>query len=287
MAVNKVADMQSEKVRSKRNGMGRIEETFKKLKSNNEKALITYIMAGDPDLDTTESLVEAIAMAGADILELGVPFSDPVADGPAIQLASDRALKSKTSLKKVMSLVKRARKDVSIPIIVMTYYNIILQYGLAGFPADAVSAGIDGAIIPDLPPEEAEEFISYARAAGLDTVFLLAPTSTEERIKKVTSASSGFVYYVSMTGITGAKLANINEIKDKVSEIKKHTDLPVAVGFGISRPEEARKISSWADGVIVGSALVRLIEDNRGKKRLLTRISGFVRSLKKGINGLV
>src|SRR4030067_2549061 len=267
--------------------MGRIEETFARLKSKNEKALITYIMAGDPDLDTTGSLIEAIERAGADILELGVPFSDPVADGPTIQRASDRALKSKTTLKKVMSLVKKIRKKVAVPIIVMTYYNIIFQYGLERFPGEAVSAGIDGAIIPDLPPEEAEEFISYARAAGLDTVFLLAPTSTEERIKKVTSVSSGFVYYVSMTGITGARLANFNEIRDKVSEIQKHTDLPVAVGFGISRPEEARKISRWADGVIVGSALVKLVEDNIGKKQLLTRVGEFLNSLKKGINGLV
>ena len=267
--------------------MGRIEETFARLKSTNEKALITYIMAGDPDIDTTESLIEAIERAGADILELGVPFSDPVADGPTIQRASDRALKSKTSLKKVMSLVKKIRKKVTVPIIVMTYYNIILQYGIEKFPAEAVSAGIDGVIIPDLPPEEAEEFISYARAACLDTVFLLAPTSTEERIKKVTSVSSGFVYYVSMTGITGARLSNLNEVKVKVSEIQKHTDLPVAVGFGISSPEEARKISRWADGVIVGSALVRLIEDNIGKKQMLTRVGGFVTSLKKGINGLV
>ena len=267
--------------------MGRIEETFTKLRSNNEKALITYIMAGDPDIDTTESLISAIERAGADIIELGVPFSDPIADGPTIQRASDRALKSRTTLKKVMSLVKKIRKKAAVPIIVMTYYNIILQYGLKRFTDDAVRSGIDCAIIPDLPPEEAEEFIRYARAAGLDTVFLLAPTSTEERIKKVTSVSSGFVYYVSMTGITGARLSNLNEVKDKVSEIQKHTNLPVAVGFGISRPEEARKISRWADGVIVGSALVRLIEDNIGKKQMLTRVGGFVTSLKKGINGLV
>ena len=267
--------------------MGRIEDTFLRLKSNNEKALITYIMAGDPNLDTTESLIYAIERAGADIIELGVPFSDPIADGPAIQLASDRALKSRTTLKKVMSLVKKVRKKAAVPIIVMTYYNIILQYGLKRFTDDAVRAGIDGAIIPDLPPEEASEFVGYARDASLATVFLLAPTSTEERIKKVTDTASGFVYYVSMTGITGARLANLQEIKGRIPQIQKYTDLPVAVGFGISGPDEARKISRWADGVIVGSALVRLIEDNRGKKQLLTRVTGFVNSLKKGINGLV
>ncbi len=260
--------------------MGRIEEAFLKLKSENKKALITYIMAGDPDLDTTGSLIEAIGKAGADIIELGVPFSDPVADGPVIQRASERALKSKTNLKKVMLLVKKARRRVAVPVVVMTYYNIILQYGLKRFTADAVKCGIDGAIIPDLPPEESSEFVGHARDASIATVFLLAPTSTEERIKKISDSASGFVYYVSMTGITGSKLSNFNEIREKIQVIRRHTDLPVAVGFGVSTPEEAGRVSRWADGVIVGSALVRLIEDNRGKKQLLSKVGKFVSSLK-------
>ncbi|MCC7201963.1 MAG: tryptophan synthase subunit alpha [Nitrospirae bacterium] len=260
--------------------MGRIEETFQRLKSDNDKALITYIMAGDPDLDTTGFLIETIVKAGSDIIELGVPFSDPVADGPTIQAASARALKSGTTLKGVLSLVKKVRKKVDVPIIIMTYYNIIFQYGLKKFTVDAVRSGVDGAIIPDLPPEESSEFVGHAREAGLATVFLLAPTSTEERIKKVTGSASGFVYYVSMTGITGGRLANMQEIKEKIPQIQMHTDLPVAVGFGISGPEAARKISRWADGVIVGSAVVRIVGDNRGRKQLLSKVGKFVGSLK-------
>lgn len=264
--------------------MGRIEATFERLRAQKKKALILYIMAGDPDLGTTESLISEIEQAGGDILELGVPFSDPIADGPTIQKASERALKSKTTLKKVMTLVKRVRKKgVSIPIILMTYYNIIFQYGINRFPQDAVSSGIDGIIIPDLPPEEASEFIKETRSPGLDAVFLLAPTSTEERIKLVTSTTAGFIYYVSMTGITGAKLRNAAEVKGKISKIREHTDLPIAVGFGISKEDEAKKISRWADGVIIGSALVKLIEANRGKRLLLPRVSRFVREMKGAI----
>ena len=263
--------------------MGRIEQIFIKLKEKGEKALIPYIMAGDPDLRTTESLILTIERAGADILELGVPFSDPIADGPTIQRASERSLKSGTTLKKVMAFVKKLRKKASIPIIIMTYYNIILQYGIARFPSDAAASGIDGIIIPDLPPEEALEFTKYSRKAGLDTIFLLAPTSTEERIKRVASASTGFIYYVSMTGITGARLSNLLEIKGKIPEIRQCTDLPVAVGFGITNEGEARKIAQWADGVIVGSALVRLIEENSRNRRLQSNVDGFIRSLKRAL----
>lgn len=265
--------------------MNRIEATFENLRTQKKKALVPYIMAGDPDLETTENLIFEIEHAGGDILELGVPFSDPIADGPTIQRASERALKSKTTLKKVMTLVKRIRKKgASIPIILMTYYNIIFQYGINRFPQDAVSSGIDGIIIPDLPPEEASEFIKEARSSGLDAIFLLAPTSTEDRIKLVTSTSAGFIYYVSMTGITGAKLRNVAEVKGKISKIKEHTDLPIAVGFGISMGDEAKKISRWADGVIIGSALVKLIEANEGKRLLLSRVSRFVRTMKEAIS---
>ncbi len=264
--------------------MGRIQTTFEKLRAQKKKALISYIMAGDPDLPTTEALISTIEQAGGDILELGVPFSDPLADGPAIQRASERALKSGTTLRKVMALVKRLRKeDSSIPIIVMTYYNIIFQYGLDRFSKDAISSGIDGVIIPDLPPEEASEFISQSRTSGLDTIFLLAPTSTEDRIKTIVSSATGFIYYVSMTGITGARLNNVLEIKGKVSEIRGYTDLPIAVGFGISREDEANKIAKWADGVIIGSTLVKLIEANRGKRLLLPRVTKFIRSMKEAV----
>lgn len=261
--------------------MGRIETTFNKLRSEGKKALITYIMAGDPDLHITESLITEIEHSGGDILELGVPFSDPIADGPTIQRASERALKSRTTLKGVMALVKRLRKKgASIPIIIMTYYNIVFQYGIDRFPQDALSSGIDGVIIPDLPPEEASELIKKSRYSGLDTIFLLAPTSTEDRIKRIASASTGFIYYVSMTGITGARLHNISEVKGMIPEIRRYADLPIAVGFGISGEDEAKKIARWADGVIVGSALVKLIEANTGKRLLLPRVAKFIGSMK-------
>ena len=264
--------------------MSRITTTFKKLRAEKKKALITYIMAGDPNIDTTETLITTIEKAGGDILELGVPFSDPMADGPTIQMASERSLKSGTTLKKVMALVKRGRKKgVSIPVIIMTYYNIIFQYGIDKFPQDAVSSGIDGVIIPDLPPEEASEFIKESKDAGLDIIFLLAPTSTEDRIKMITSVGAGFIYYVSMTGITGARLNNITDIKGKISEIRRHTGLPIAVGFGISTDEEAKRIAKWADGVIIGSALVKIIETNSGKQRLLPTVTKFIRSIKEAM----
>ncbi len=264
--------------------MSRIRMTFEKLRAEKKKALISYIMAGDPDLDTTEALISTIEHSGGDILELGVPFSDPLADGPTIQRASERALRSGTTLKKVMALVKRLRKEgISIPIIVMTYYNIVFQYGLDRFSKDAVSSGMDGVIIPDLPPEEASEFILQSRSSGLDTIFLSAPTSTEDRIKVITSSATGFIYYVSMTGITGAKIKNVLAIRGKISEIRRHTDLPIAVGFGISREDEAKKIARWAEGVIIGSALVKIIEANKGKRRLLPRVAGFVKSMKEAV----
>lgn len=265
--------------------MGRIEAAFEKLKAQKKKALIPYIMAGDPDLETTRLLIQEIERSGADMLEVGVPFSDPIADGPAIQRASERAIRSGTTLKKVLALVKGLRKSgLSVPIIIMTYYNIIFQYGITRFPSDAVSSGIDGVIIPDLPPEEASEFLAHSRAPGLDTIFLLAPTSTQDRIKRVVASSTGFIYYVSMTGITGAKLNNVSEVKSRIPEIRQHTNAPIAVGFGISNEAEAKKLSGWADGVIVGSALVKLIESNSGKRILFSRVGKFIKGMKGAIS---
>ena len=263
--------------------MSRIERTFNQLKEKNKKALVIYITAGDPDIETTKSLVIEIAKQGPDIIELGVPFSDPVADGPTIQKASLRALKSGTTLKKVIKLVKDIRQTTQIPIILMGYYNPIYKYGRSDFISHSLDAGIDGIIIPDLPPDEDNKFVEEAEAKGLDTIFLLAPTSPEERIKLVAEKSKGFIYYVSLTGVTGARDKLAKSIKKNVNKIKSFTNLPVAVGFGISNPEQAKEISSYADGVVIGSAVIKIIEANMGSPGLISKISQFVKGLKEAM----
>lgn len=256
--------------------MNRIDQAFKELKRKNKKALIPYIMAGDPDLDSTKDLVAELESTGADIIELGVPFSDPLADGPTIQRASERSLQHGTTLRKVLALVKEIRKHSQIPLILMTYYNPVFKFGIQRFVKEAVSAGVDGTIIPDLIPDEADDFISTAKQHGLDTIFLLAPTSTQERIRKVSKASNGFIYYVSITGITGSKLAMGTAMKNTLNSIKTLSKKPVAVGFGISNPEEASAAARLADGIIIGSAIVKLIAEGKG-------INKFVRSIRKAI----
>lgn len=256
--------------------MGRIAEVFKELKKANKKALIPYIMAGDPSLDRTQKLVKELEASGADMIELGVPFTDPLADGPTIQRASERALKQGVTLKKVLRLLRQIRQGSSIPLILMTYYNPVFRYGIEPFVRDAVKAGIDGVIVPDLIPDEAEDFIKIAKTYHLDTIFLLAPTSTQDRIRKVIKVSSGFIYYVSITGITGARLAINRSMKDTLELIKAATDKPIAVGFGVSNPAEAHKVASLADGVIIGSAIVRLISEGKD-------IKAFVKSLRRAI----
>lgn len=214
-------------------------------------------MAGDPDLKKTESLIYLLEECGADIIELGVPFSDPLADGPTIQRAAERALRGGTTLTKVISLVASVRKKTGIPIVLMTYYNPVFKYGEKKFVADAVKAGVDGAVIPDLPPDEAEGFIRETRAQGFATIFLLAPTSTKKRIRLVARKSSGYIYYVSMTGITGARLKLDSTIEQMIRKIRTVSKKPVCVGFGVSNPREARAVAGLGDGVIIGSAIVR------------------------------
>lgn len=237
--------------------MSVIGETFAKLRAQGRKAFIPYIMAGDPDLSATRERVLLLEKCGADIIELGVPFSDPVADGPTIQRAAERALRSGTTLRSVLALVRDLRQQTRVPLVLMTYYNIIFRYNEVRFASDAVNAGVDGAIIPDLPPEEAETFMTAAGRAGLGTIFLVAPTSTKERIDRIVAASTAFVYYVSMTGITGATLALESQFRERVGVVKEVSDKPVAVGFGISSAQDARAMAQVADGVIVGSALVK------------------------------
>ncbi len=247
--------------------MNRIDKTFKRLKDTGKKAFIPYIMAGDPDIDKTMERVLMLEECGADIIELGVPFSDPVADGPTIQRAAERALKAGVSLKKMLTFMTELRKRSQVPIIFMTYYNPIYKYGEEAFVDDAAKAGVDGFIIPDLPPEEAGSLIKSCRAQGLDTIFLVAPTSTEERMKSIVSASRGFIYYVSMTGITGTKLSLEDHFSNHVGRLKEMTGKPVAVGFGISTPDDARRMAAVADGVIVGSVIVKKFHEDPGNAR--------------------
>ncbi len=252
--------------------MNRIEHTFADLKKEGRKALIPYIMAGDPSLEATKEYIHILETSGADIIELGVPFSDPLADGPAIQQAAERSLLNGTTLRKVLALVKDIRKISDIPLILMTYFNPVFKYEIGSFVRDAVKSGVDGIIIPDLIPDEAGDLIDQARRNGLSTIFLLAPTSTEDRIEKVSRASSGFIYYVSITGITGSKLTAGKTMKKTLTVIKNNTHKPVAIGFGISNPDEAKAVAKLADGVIIGSAIVKLIAQRKSIKKFVENI---------------
>lgn len=262
----------------------RLDRTFAQLRQRGEKALIAYLMAGDPSLQETEQLVVALEQAGADIIELGVPFSDPIADGPVIQLAAERALRSGTSLRTILSMVAGLRARTKIPLVLMAYYNSIHAFGHERFCREAAQAGVDGLIMPDMPPDEAGPIIGPAAAAGLPLIFLLAPTSTAERRTFVARQSQGFVYYVSLTGITGAKLVNLADVGKNVEKIRKVTSVPVAVGFGVATPEDAAKVAAIADGVIVGSAIVKQIAAYREKPEMVKQVAEFVRSLKTAMS---
>jgi tryptophan synthase alpha chain len=224
-------------------------------------------MSGDPSLKETKEIVLLFEECGADIVELGVPFSDPLADGPTIQRASERALQKGTTLRKVISLVSDLREVTQIPLVLMTYFNPVFRYGAENFINDAKDAGVDGVIIPDLPPDEAGDFIRISRTHRLDTIFLLAPTSTENRIKKVIKSSYGFIYYVAITGITGADLLLDGTMEILIAHIRKYTAHPIAVGFGVSTPDDAANIAKLSDGVIVGSAIIKRLQQSPGTLR--------------------
>jgi tryptophan synthase alpha chain len=258
----------------------RLESTFETLRKKKQKALIAYLMAGDPGLAATEQLVVALEEAGADIIELGVPFSDPIADGPVIQQAAERALRSGTSLRKILDSVKSLRQRTEIPIVLMLYYNSIHAMGCEEFCKAASTAGVDGLIVPDMPPDEAGPLKKPADAAGLPLIFLLAPTSTTDRRKLVAKESHGFVYYVSLTGITGSKLSNVGDIQENVKKLRKVSGSPIAVGFGVATPEDAAQVSKMADGVIVGSAIVKCIASHQQDPAMISHVAEFVRSLK-------
>jgi tryptophan synthase alpha chain len=258
----------------------RLDRTFAELRGRKSKALIAYIMAGDPTLHDTERLVLELEQAGADVIELGVPFSDPIADGPVIQQAAERALRSGASLRKILPMVKTLRSKTQIPLVLMAYYNTIHAFGAERFCQEAVAVGVDGLIVPDMPPDEAGPLEEPAAATGLQLIFLVAPTSTTERRSYVVRRSHGFVYYVSLTGITGAKLSNLADVRANVEKIRKISAIPVAVGFGVATPEDAAKVAAIADGVIVGSAIVKQIGVHQQNSGMVAQVGSFAKSLK-------
>ncbi len=265
--------------------MSRISECLELLNSKSQKALVAFITAGDPDLESTGKIFSVLEESGADIIELGVPFSDPLADGPVIQAASQRSLKSGASLKKIIARVAEIRKGSHLPIVLMTSYNPVFVYGDKKFVDDALAAGVDGVIIPDLPPEEAGEFLADADEKGLDMIFLLAPPSSPERVKMIAGMSRGFIYYVSLTGVTGMRNSLPEGLEEKVTAIKNVTSLPVMIGFGISGPENASQAASISDGVIVGSAIVKLIADCKDPVERDKKLAEFVSGIKQALTG--
>jgi tryptophan synthase alpha chain len=254
----------------------RIHSLFERLKGERRAALIAYLTAGDPSPERTPGIVAALERGGVDLIELGVPFSEPIADGPVIQRGAERALRAGTNVRKVLEIARKIREHSEIPILLFTYLNPVLRYGLEKLAVDAKAAGIDGCLLTDLSVEEAESYMGAMRSAGLDTVFLAAPTSTDARLKLVAKYSTGFVYLVSRTGVTGARSALSDALAPLIERTRAVTPLPLAAGFGISTPEQAGVVAKMADGVVVGSAIVRLIEKNASH----TELEAFARSLR-------
>jgi len=269
----------------------RIDTRFAELKKQGRSAFVTYVMAGDPDLMTSLEIVKALPKAGSDVIELGIPFTDPMADGPSIQAAGLRALKNGTTLKKTLELVRGFRKDDNVtPLVLMGYYNPIYIYGVDKFLADAKTSGVDGLIIVDLPPEEDEELCIPALKAGLNFIRLATPTTDDKRLPAVLSNTSGFVYYVSIAGITGAAAADATAVGEAVARIKRHTKLPICVGFGIRTPEAARAIAEKADGSVVGTALVDALKNSldaegRATAKTVNAVAELTAALAKGVRG--
>jgi tryptophan synthase alpha chain len=260
--------------------MTRIEQKFAQLKSDGRKAFIPYITAGDPSLDVTLELILALEKSSADVIELGVPFSDPIADGPVIQRATERALHSGVTLQKVLGLGSKVRRQSEIPLVLFSYFNPLLNYGLEKLAHDAIESGFDGVLVTDLTVEESDTFVRTMRNAGLNTIFLVAPTSSPERMKKIAETSNGFLYAVSRTGVTGEHQDLASELKPFLNTLRAHTTTPVAVGFGISRPEHVYAVWQEADAAIVGSSIVKEIEQHIGKADLVERVSAFACWLK-------
>jgi tryptophan synthase alpha chain len=263
----------------------RIAARFRDLRSKNAKGLIVYLTAGDPNLDATGEVLPALERAGVDVIELGVPFSDPLADGPVIQRASERALRAGTTLRKILERFPIWRQAVRVPIILFSYYNPILQYGLENFAAVGSNAGLDGALVVDLSPEEAENYVAVMRARNLDTVFLASPTSTDARLERASQLSSGFLYLISRTGVTGERTDITGSVGPLVERARRLTSLPLAVGFGISTAAQVREVQLNADAAVVGSAVVHAIEEHFSREGPAA-IERFVRGLTAGAGGV-
>ncbi|TRZ96434.1 tryptophan synthase subunit alpha [bacterium] len=259
--------------------MNRIEKKFRDLKKENRKAFIVFITAGYPDLEVTRKLILEFSKEGVDIIELGIPFSDPLADGPIIQEASQVALKNNVHLRDILSLVKKIRRQVDTPIVFMTYYNPLFCFGEERFVRAAKDCGVDGVIIPDLPPEEGRSFLDLASKSCIDTILFISPTTTQARMKFISYLSRGFIYYVSLTGVTGPRQRLPMDLKYNISIVKKLTNKPICVGFGVSSRKQVEQIYRIADGVIIGSAIVKKIRDNIGKSDLIEKTVNFVKSL--------
>jgi len=260
--------------------MSRLAETFVGLRRDGRTGLITYTTAGDPDLARSAEILKALDRAGADVLEVGVPFSDPLADGPVIQRATERALAAGATLRGVLDVVKSVRNDVTAPIVIFSYANPLLRMGLTDFADRASEAGVDGVLALDLPIEEADEFRRALAAKGLDTIFLLSPTTTDARIKKAAELGRGFLYGISRLGVTGARDRVASGAEAMVKRIRQHTTMPIALGFGISRPEHVAEVGLYADAAVVGSALVSLIAEASGSPQLLEQVECYIRDLK-------
>jgi tryptophan synthase alpha chain len=262
--------------------VSRLAETFARLRAGARRGFIPFVTAGDPDLETTRALVLELARAGADVIELGVPFSDPVADGPVIQRASERALRGGVGLSDVLAVVADARREASAPVVLFSYFNPLLQFGLEKLCDEAARAGVDGLLVTDLVPEEAADFAAALRARSLDMIFLAAPTTTDARLRMIAERASGFVYAVSRAGVTGARAEVSAEAERLVARLRAVTPLPVAVGFGISTRGQVSEVWRYADAAVVGSAIVREIERLRGRPDLVPRVGHFARALLPG-----
>jgi tryptophan synthase alpha chain len=266
--------------------MNRIVEKFAQLKKAGKKGFIVYIGAGDPNLDATRELALAFDQAGVDVLELGVPFSDPLADGLVNQLAAQRGLESKTTPPKLLETIVAIRKHSAIPIVLYIYFNLIHKVGMEKFIADCARAGVDGLLVLDLPPEESENYEMLMKKAGLCHIYLVAPTTPEDRMELIVKRGSGFIYYISREGVTGMQASVASNLASQVAKIRAHTDLPIAVGFGISNPEQAKLVAQSADAIVVGSAVVSQIAKNGTSPELVQRVSEFIKTITQALGTL-